>query len=84
MTLQQRLDRFLWPYLCRGWVYVVSTIALAVGPLLCAMSADDYMGRLEFAGRLAFHAACLLCALVVVNSRARYLEWKYRSRWRSS
>ena len=84
MTLERRIDRFLWPYLCRMWVYVTSTISLIVGPFLIDICADDNMSRIEFEARLLLSLAMMCGALGIVNSRARYVEWKYRSRWRSS
>lgn len=79
MTLQQRIDRALWPYVCRSRLYVVVIVVIAalmiVGPFLLGAAAPT--------SRATFYCPLALLCFEVIESRARYLEWKYRSRGRS-
>jgi hypothetical protein len=72
-----RIDRWLWPYLCRKWVYVAALASLL--GIFGMESAFPELADLTPGGIVVwglFNAGVLVTALCVIESRGRYLRWK--------
>jgi hypothetical protein len=76
MKPAQRIDRWLWPHLCRrrGFLAVLSTL-LGIFLLEGAFPelADLALGSVV--AWALFNAAVFVAAFCVIESRARYLAW---------
>jgi hypothetical protein len=74
-----RIDAWLWPYLCRKRTYMA--ILISLWGIYGLESAFPELGHMVLGGTITwglFNAAVLVVAICVIDSRARYLEWKYR------
>jgi hypothetical protein len=70
MKIQQHVDAALWPYLRRHWVYVVALLA-SFGGITGSILLSPVWG-------VADCVIATVAAIVVIDSRDRYLMWRSR------
>lgn len=77
MKPAQRIDRWLWPHLCRRRDFLaVLSVLLGVFLLEGAFPGIAEAARGGAVTWALFNAAVFVAAFCVIESRARYLAWK--------
>ena len=68
VTVCQRVDRALWPYLRRRWVYAVALVLFFVVLCVSVLLPPRFTA--------ASDALDIMFMLIIIDSRARYVLWR--------